>query len=246
MALTTGLAGSWHFNGDPNDTSGSGNDASLSGAVYETSIQKLGSGCLSLDGIDDKGTVADDPSLDNADTIGFAGWFYITEVDRYHTIVSRENSSARGWYFAVTSDNVLEIAFDTDNGGSYQPDETFTGTTVLSINTWYHGAFIFDGGDVTSWLDRVVEKTGTTPEATLPLDPDPIKFGVRGNDGVPFKGLLDEFGYWTRALVQGDINELYNGGAGTEIGAIRKQMVLGDEPAIRLDRMKLGKGGITL
>lgn len=224
-SLLDGIISGWHFNENAEDAFGS-NDGVIFGATSDTVNQKLGSGCYSFDGINDKITIADDPSLDNANTIGWTGWIYMTEVGRFNTIITRENTLSRGWFFHVTNGNVLQIGFDTDQSESYQPDEIFTGTTVLSINTFYFVAFTFNAGAVTVWLGDSPEITGTTPESTIPLDADPIKFGIRGGDILPFKGLIDESIYRGRELVQADINKLYNGGKGLEVGwaTLRRRM----------------------
>jgi hypothetical protein len=70
--LTDQLAALYHFNGNTNDASSNGNNASIQGATF-TSNGKFG-GALLFDGINDDARVPDSASLDISQAITIAAW----------------------------------------------------------------------------------------------------------------------------------------------------------------------------
>ncbi len=76
-----------------------------------------------------------------------------------------------------------------------------------------------------TWYFVVVERSGDTlgirindgapvTAAVGQLKQGPVLYVSRMTSGYSWPGQLDEMGYWTRALTDGEINELYNAGKG--------------------------------
>jgi len=59
-AAVSGLVAEWHFDGNAQDTSGSGNNGTINGATF---VQGISGQALSFDGVDDMVVVPHSPSL---------------------------------------------------------------------------------------------------------------------------------------------------------------------------------------
>jgi hypothetical protein len=68
-------------------------------------------------------------------------------------------------------------------------------------------------------LQTVTVNTATSGTVTSDAAND-LWIGARSNGGADreFDGLIDETAIWDRALTAGEVAQLYNGGAGIEIG----------------------------
>lgn len=87
--------------------------------------------------------------------------------------------------------------------------------TVPATGSWHHlvGVYITSSRIAKIWRDTVAGSDG----AALPSDPSTgnVDFSVGGGLGVGYftDGLIDECGYWNRALTTAEIGLLYGGGS---------------------------------
>ena len=93
-----------------------------------------------------------------------------------------------------------------------------TGTTGVSLATWSHLVFVHDA---TANIDYIyvdgVESDNFTGATTDPSDTasDVLHIGMHGNGtSNDYDGLIDEVGYWDKALTSAEVSDLYNSGAG--------------------------------
>lgn len=93
------------------------------------------------------------------------------------------------------------------------------GQVQLTAGTWQHFALTWDGTTAKIWLNgnQVVTTALTGPLGTTA---NHLLFGNRTGFSRFYKGLLDEFGLWSRALTAAEIAALYNLGAGVQQGAV--------------------------
>jgi len=85
--------------------------------------------------------------------------------------------------------------------------------TEILDNTWHHVAVVYDGYYMTSYVDGVAITTPVAQTGNIVSGSDNFIFG-KYNTGNWFKGRMDEFGIWERALSQAEITNLVNGGTG--------------------------------
>ncbi|MDD5704652.1 MAG: LamG domain-containing protein [Kiritimatiellae bacterium] len=84
--------------------------------------------------------------------------------------------------------------------------EGFVGTTLLSLNTWYHVAFVRSGTTVSIYLNGKLENSGTMSATAGSSD---FVFGFRPDFGWTFKGALDEIAVYNRVLSADEIRAHY-------------------------------------
>lgn len=112
-------------------------------------------------------------------------WFRLTSVVGEHYLWdSREQLDHTQGFGLLVNGNVLEVR----SGGSTQ----ITGTTNLSINTWYHVAVCGDGTAVKLWLEGAQE--GSTWTTTYNFSFGDVSLGIDYYDWSNYlNGWIDEF-----------------------------------------------------
>jgi hypothetical protein len=92
------------------------------------------------------------------------------------------------------------------------------GVTVLSVGNWYHLVVTFDtsGVGLVGYINGSVEDTVASPGFS---DNNSVPFNVGKEiylfaSGRYFDGLIDEIGFWQRALTSTEVAWLYNAGSG--------------------------------
>jgi hypothetical protein len=87
----------------------------------------------------------------------------------------------------------------------------------LALNTWYHVALTYDGAAASGTGKLFINgvQYGSTITG-LNLATFNIVPGAMENGDQAFKGTLDAYGVWERALTLEEVGQLYNGGDGAE------------------------------
>jgi hypothetical protein len=85
---------------------------------------------------------------------------------------------------------------------------------VLSTGTWYHFAMVRDspGNQLKGYLDGELIATFALGGPTPHYGAGNMTFGARGGAVQPLDGNIDEFGYWTTALTDANIQAVYERG----------------------------------
>lgn len=140
-------------------------------------------------------------------------------------IISTINyQSVSFWFYASSSSGVVYESILSDLGGnlglfwkpgtqqlSFYSSGDNTNTTPLNYDTWYHIVLTHDGngaaGNLVFYINGISDGTYFVPS--------PFAESI-GNDNANerFNGLLDELGFYNRALTTDEINLLYNGNSG--------------------------------
>lgn len=88
--------------------------------------------------------------------------------------------------------------------------------TTLNVGEWYHLAYTYDGTNVRGYLNGVLQGTTAASGDGAAVGVDGIKIGA-GDDGSTIEnwtsGIIDDAGFWNRALTQNEITSLYEDGA---------------------------------
>lgn len=134
-------------------------------------------------------------------------WASLSSTSNWRGICGR--SSTSGAITARTTTGELGIYKSSFYGFGY----------IMSANVWRHLVFVYTG----SWklyVNGVLASSNVG--ANITFDLSAIGAWTNGGSGLnPWVGAFDEFGIWTRALLQEEITELYNKGNGiayTDIG----------------------------
>jgi len=216
--LRASLVGKWSFEGNANDTSGSGNNGTLiGGASITASCQNLGfSQCLSLDG--STGYI-DLPQNSQFDSIGagsftMAAWVNLQEPMQAHNrFLVLEKSCGGTRLVSLMFLNSQKFAFGLSHG-----DETgVTGSSgsITTGDTYNYGEWHFvvgtrdSSGNIKLYINGVVKGQAIS---TLDLGNSLAcnRIGKLGDEYT--KGLIDEVAIYNQPLISSQIQHLYASG----------------------------------
>lgn len=150
----------------------------------------------------------------NNGNLTIAGWVNLTSFNPGGTLITIRgpgNSPYILWSIGVGSTAAQIWTFT--RGRMCVANDTNSVSSTVSTSTWYHLALTWNGTTLTPYVDGVA-KTTSAPSGNG--DPacgsDITALGdIDGNNPI---GIIDEVGFWNRALSSGEISDLYNGGAG--------------------------------
>jgi len=139
------------------DATAKSTNATLVNAQASTTQSKFGGTSLSFPGSNSWLTIPDSPNLQmGTGDFTIEGWVYFSSAGVAYGLISK-GTSTTGWSVDITTANKLQFNYTTSS---------LTGTTTLSINTWYYFAAV-RSGSATGNLKLYSGTTGsTTLEAT--------------------------------------------------------------------------------
>ncbi|TVL96776.1 MAG: hypothetical protein CV087_23275 [Candidatus Brocadia sp. WS118] len=200
------------------DTSGNGNDGTVSGAVWTTG--KNGSG-LQFDGVDDYVSI---PCM-NYDEISITAWFYKNANDTVNA-----DSIFGGWKWNASvqykeglelrfysyNSNELQFGMITKNSSGNRLERFATYKFSNSVGSWYHVAGTYNKatGEQKLYVNGQLVNTTTHPAGNtiVPLTSySDMRIGhSRVNDGY-FNGIIDDVRIYNRALSSQEVLDAYTG-----------------------------------
>lgn len=177
-----GLVGAWHLDegigSTASDSSGYGNDGTLSGGKFGNALY--------FDGADDGVEVVNSPSLNILGSIALEAWVKIDEFPSGRDLVVAKSGA-----YALQVSEFGKVRVFLGNWVSFIQ----TDSVVLTTGIWYHIAGTYDGSFVRIFVNGVMEKevANTGPHRTSSSN---VWIGdfiptLSGGDGA-FKGIIDE------------------------------------------------------
>ena len=171
----SGIVGLWHFDegigSTASDSSGYGNDGTLSGGKFGNA--------LDFDGDDDYVLVPDDPTL-RVSTFTLEAWIYPRTIpDTWPRILHKGNYE---FDLYITDTN---LATNIDGTAFYSE------TGIITLHEWQHVAVTCDGEKVAFYRNNVKVGEHTTTKTASP-DFENLYIGNRGDLERDFDGVIDE------------------------------------------------------
>ncbi len=212
MALdTNGLVGAWLFDDGNGQVVSDSSDNGLDGKVARGNPKwvdgKFG-GAMEFGGAD-MVTVADNAALD-LNSFTLSAWVNIPKVTGpWQIIATKENRNPTGRNYGIFGNNasgVVHYSFTTAAGW-----KSFNAATVITDGKWHHIVATYEKPDFKLYVDGKVD--GQTAPNTDPDNHDNF-FYIGGCDIGNYwtTGAIDEVVLYSRALDEGEINELMNKG----------------------------------
>src|SRR4051794_23928958 len=206
-----GLVGAWGFDdgsgATARDSSGTGNNGSVSGALWSTTGRY--GGALNFDGVNDWVTVPDANSLDMTGPLTMEAWVKPDTVGTWDTVMMKE---AVGYFsYALYG----TTAWAAPSG--WARDAVAEAKQPLVAGNWTHLAFSYDGTNTRLYVNGALV-TSTASPFTLPNTDQPLRIGGNNNWNTEFfDGLIDEVRVYNRVLtgaeVTTDMNTAVSGAA---------------------------------
>lgn len=220
QASAAGLVGEYRFDGNAQDSSGNGNNGTISGATF---VQGISGQALSFDGVDDMVVVPHSSSL-SLEKYTMEAW------------IKRDQNRESGIHNIILTKRyepswMNNYGLDIDPNGkvlanSYSPDIwTWFGVESvrnISAGEWYHLAATYDRATFKIYINGVLDNSVNT-QYTPYQNNQQLVIG-RGCVGDPcmfrpyspsFNGIIDEVRIYNRALNASEIQANYNALAAT-------------------------------
>jgi hypothetical protein len=200
---TSNLVGYWRFEEgtgtDVSDSSGYGNDGTVSGAAWTSG--RFGN-ALEFDGSNDYVDVHHDTlwDLKATDDITVNAWIKLAS----------DTSGDFGNIWGDWAGPCFQI--HKESSGSYWLNwygggEKKSDLLTFEMNKWYHVVVVREGGSTIRWY-RNGELVGTAVPDEIDKDPDYVWIG--GDEaGENFNGTIDEVMIFNRSLTSDEVRELY-------------------------------------
>ena len=218
--LNNGLVLHLKFEGDAQDSSSSANHGTENDVEY---VAGKNGQAASFDGEEAFIKISDTDSLDTDYVMTIATWINpnsatdpnrtsSTFASKWYTTDAEKNEGdwLLDWY-GKTDDS---ITFGIANYPDIGTENGFLSVTggVVPKNSWHHIAAIFDNGQIKTYLDGVLiheEISVIKYTAKNKYPNDDIFLGQTWTGSYAYKGLLDDFRLYNRALSEAEIRQLH-------------------------------------
>ncbi len=186
------------------DTSGFGNNGTITGAVYVDGISQLKK-ALSFDGVDDNVDCGNNPSLENmGSAVTVEAWARYNAYGgggQPYSVIAVKGSP---WTFLLENPN-QKIRFRVTAGGI---DASAQDSVIHELNRWYHFVGTYDGTNIRIYKDGVL--VGITPRTgALAVTNITTKIGTYQGTNYNFNGFIDDVRIYSSALSQAQIQQHY-------------------------------------
>jgi hypothetical protein len=194
------LVGYYPFNGNANDNSGYGRHGTVTGAVLATDRHGITDAAYSFAAAGDQISASAASGMNQ--NFSVTAWVKL-DGNLGGPILEYYATGEYVFQFEVDGENKLYLV-DTDESNS---ETVNTGTTVLSLDQWYHVGLVKEGASVTFYIDGQVD-SGLTSIATLRAGGSDINIGGAGTEF--FNGSVDDVRIYDITLLDAEILEIYD------------------------------------
>jgi hypothetical protein len=203
QAATTGLVASYSFNEGSGttvaDSSGNGNNGTISGATW-TTAGKYG-GALSFNGQSSRVTINDSTSLHLSSGMTLEAWVSPTSVPTsWQDVIYKEKDI----YFLEAGSSLSKNPPAVGATFSSDGDLYLAGISSLAAKTWTHLAATYDGATLRLYVNGVQIASRSIADS-LTSSTKALQIGGDAAFGQYFQGTIDEVRVYNRALAPAEI-----------------------------------------
>lgn len=232
-----GLVGYWPLNEGNGTTAGDfsggqkpGTLGASVGSVPAWTAGKYGKGLLFDANEQNWVNMGDINAMDGLTRITVTAWIKSSGNNINGSIPVIEKSSCTGG----SGDGPFELTIGHNAANKaefyiYAPALTGSGVSTSDVDDtkWHFVAGMYDGADLTVWVDGVKENTNTIGSVTLTSTAFPFSIsGYCNNNPATYTGKVDEVRVYNRALSADEIAKLYQSGA-VKVGASTADLAVG-------------------
>jgi hypothetical protein len=205
----TGLVGLWSFDegtGDKAyDSSGYGNDGTITGATYVGSVNAVFDYALSFDGGDDYVNCEENVDITTAITI--EAWINPSAFTDYDAIVTnfewREVAERQGWSFRVMENQKLVWRAVLSGNNTY----SIMSNSTMEVDNWYHVVLTHDASNTRLYINGSLDKV-EAPGGDIVNLGKALKIGWDDYAAERvFNGVIDEVRIWNTVLSPSTIED---------------------------------------
>jgi hypothetical protein len=172
-----------------------------------------------FDGTDDYVGLPDEADFKPTTSYSICAWIKLSDKTAVRTIFSNciatSDSTHGGIVFRILTSGYLSIYHGT---GGLDDTQQKVGTIDVTNNAWRFVCVTYNGTTARLYVDGSEDDNGNidAPSGYKATNNPTIgmwRSGYWGNDHI-YKGIIDELGFWSRALTSDEITALYNGSNG--------------------------------
>jgi hypothetical protein len=208
-----GLAGAWLFDegsGDKINDSIGNNHGNIEGSLKWVD-SKFGKG-LEFAGAGDSYVSIPHQDYMDADPYTITAWVKLQNASWQYIawkngLVWPEPHKKRHIDIWVHDADYVVLMWHLDNGGEGRVD----GKAIIADGSWHHIAKSSDGDTMRLLIDGEVDAEGAIGGKLVKNEEDPLWIGARPGN-VAATGIIDEIGFFTKALSEDELKEVMNSG----------------------------------
>ncbi len=203
--LTNGLLAYYPFNGNANDVTGNGFDATAVAASSAVDRFGVATSAFSLAGAYQHIELPNDAAF--APPKGsVAIWVKATSwetSDPFVDLLGKDGLTGRQWVVQVQTDGKLRTALFTNNG-----EHTVVSAMALSTDRWHHIVMTWDGEKQVGYIDGIKASSLATT-GIISSGPQPVRVGGNPHFGTSLNGSVDDVRIYSRALTESEVKALH-------------------------------------
>ena len=208
---TTGLVGWWPFTGNANDESGNGNNGINSGATLSTDRFGSINSAYSFNGTSNEISITDS-LLNLVSDFTISCWMNSSDTAKIQQCIFNSINHT-GFAVELNNENIPpnKLMYGVGPANAFW-DLIYAQATYNQFqnNIWYHIVFVKSGTLYSLYQNNQFDGSSVVSASTGYNQSVGIRFGSIGGTEF-FKGKLDDFGAWNRALTPQEIADLFNG-----------------------------------
>jgi hypothetical protein len=218
--FTTGsqkyLTGWWKFDEtfglEAADSSGSGNHGQLNNMDGSAWVTGRNGNALRFDGYDDYVWIPYDETLElGTEDFSMSLWVKKDEVETNNQYLYNQRTDGSNWFYLFwRPENIIKSALKV--GGTERM--TIQSASVLSVQQWYHIVMVVDrdspsnSGIYINGEDNTASATVSTVDYTIGAGASIGRWS--GGNGENFDGIIDDFRFFSWALSETEVKDLYD------------------------------------
>lgn len=203
---TDGLVLWLPLDGDAEDASGNDNDGTVNGATLVDDMDGNPGNAYMFDGNDDYIEILDSAELDGMDDLTVCLWVNITSKSDWDYILSKSIDTFATSSYGIGMDNspdqLIGFSIRTPSGTAIAKTDN-----SLSLNQWYHVCGIYDGSEVSIWVNGIKQTDNDTNSGSIFDTSLPVRIGTAETN--LFNGVIDDVRIYSTALTQQEIQAIY-------------------------------------
>jgi hypothetical protein len=208
--LTNGLVAYYPLNGNANDASGNGNNAAASNTANDTDRFGKSNSSFYFNGSTSELSIAK-PLLDFGRDYTVSLWFKFKDprLQNQPLVFSANRTPALGIMYndAPTAPNVINWSVGIGTAGGWTASDVHGDKTNYAAGQWYQLVFRKNGSAYSLFLNGVLESAaGIAMDFQFNVGLD---FGFLSGSPSYLNGSLDDIRIYSRALADGEVEELY-------------------------------------
>ncbi|NMH29642.1 T9SS type A sorting domain-containing protein [Flavobacterium silvaticum] len=219
--LTNNLLAIYDFNGNVDDVSGQGFNATPYNVTFIDDRYGNPESAAYFNGVDSYVELPNVDALKTPLPVSFSFWIRYDSADYLKQVVFNtsfeENRAAGVWMNSTSADAHYAVNF---GNGTYnfteETRQTFVSNSSVQVGEWHHVCVsVTSATEMRIWFDRVDlggYYAGYGGDLVYSLNPGCLGRHDRNMDGPAdyFEGALDNVSYFARTFVQSDVDALYD------------------------------------